>query len=194
VATDVRLSRFDHTVMIDREGRKVVRFNYVNSTSVTNTGVWLPAGAVIRDVIIQNVSGPANTHINVGWRDSHTTAFGHTWSALVHVQGLGTGTTWIRPHAVVSFSGATGVSPQIVEVHRGMALAIWHTVGIGTAAQRTGKGEYGAEGFYLERSFPLDLPIELTYQTGGAGSISGHVYIFFDQLHTGLIPAGTRGF
>src|SRR3990167_9256898 len=116
-----RLRHTDHSIMIDRQGRKVVRFQVVQNTTATNTNLFIPGGAVIRDVIVQQVTGVANAHIEVGFRGDHLGQ--HSYGALVHRLAVPTANdgTWVRPGATISAQGS-GLYPLITEVDRGTAL------------------------------------------------------------------------
>ena len=182
-ATDVRLSRFAHTVMIDRQGRKVVRIPYVRNTSPTNTGIWLPQGAVVRDVIVNNLGTGAgvttdllaDAHLDVGFGGNHTVATGH---ALVRQLGLNFG-DWQRPHFTATIRGARG-GYTFDGFHRGNALAF--------AIQGHRAGDVMFPGVYIERSYTIHVAggLEVTYTTNNVPGISGHIYIMYDSFHTGL--------
>ena len=184
-ATDLRLSRFTHNVMIDRQGRKVVRIPYVTNATTQNTGVWLPQGALVRDVIINNLGlgkgfgeNTADAHLDVGFAGNHRVAIGH---ALVRQLGLDAG-TWQRAHFTASRgAGKTGV--YIDAIHRGNALLALGGV------QGHRAGDSGFPGFYSEVPYLIHVAggLEVTYTTNAAGgSISGHIYILYDSLHTGV--------
>ena len=190
---NTRLRWTDHTIVIDRQGRKIVRFQFVQNATATNTNVFIPAGAVIRDVLIQLSAGAVNSHLEVGFRGDHFS--NHSFGALVHRMSLQTGDAWLRPHAVIVM-GEGSVRPRVAEVHRGVALAISHTV---TAAQNFGATNVQNSGFYVEIPYVVGGPnvlggipgaatglgVELQYRTSNTAGISGHVYVMFDSYHTG---------
>ena len=184
-ATDVRLSRFTHTVMIDRQGRKVVRIPYVTNTATQNTGVWLPQGALVRDVIINNLGAgrgsenlTADAHLDVGFAGNHRVAIGH---ALVRQMELVSG-TWQRAHFTASRgAGRTGV--YIDAIHRGNALLALGGV------QGHRAGDSGFPGLYVEVPYLIHVAggLEVTYTTNSPGSsISGHFYVIYESYHTGV--------
>ena len=204
-----RLSRNTHKIVIPRGyGAKVVRFPFsatatINSAS-TRTGIWLPMGAVIRDVIVYNGSKPqtwsSNTvigtsHLSVGFVSDHSATFSaihdHKASALVHALSLNTDKDFIRPHVQVSvYSGTMGGGRVIVASHRGAALADFHTAsGLVAAA-----GNKAQTGWYYEKAYVVDSPngIELTYAAYSpyGGGTSGHVYVLFDLFHVGVFGSG----
>ena len=183
-ATDVRLSRTVHSIMIDRQGRKVVRFPYVTNATTVQTGIFLPQGATVRDVIVQNLGtgkGEGNTtadaHLDVGFAGDHRVAIGH---ALVRQLGLER-EQWQRPHFTASFGGTTGF--YVNQIHRGNSLAF--------AIQGHRTGDSGRAGVYIETPYLIHVAggLEVTYTTNNTPGISGHVYILFDSYHTGLSTA-----
>ena len=180
-ATDVRLSRFAHTVMIDRQGRKIVRIPYVTNATTTNSGVWLPQGATVRDVVVNNLGSGrgqsdliADAHLDVGFAGNHRVAVGH---ALVRQLGLETG-LWQRPHFTASYGGTGGF--YVNASHRGGALAF--------VIQGHRTGDSGRAGVYIETPYLIHVAggLEVTYTTNNTPGISGHLYILYDSYHTGV--------
>ena len=193
-ATDVRLSRFAHTVMIDRQGRKVVRFSYVTNTAATRTGIWLPRGATVRDVIVQNVSGSGQTdppasdvnpepHLNVGFAGEHVVSLPHS---LVNRMHLTRTAEWVRPgprYRTVTKAGGEGQWFHVIASHRGEAIAdTCGRGGVSTAPLGAGCT------FYFERPLEIHFAggLELVYQTSNTPGISGHLYLLYDSYHTGV--------
>ena len=181
-SANTRLRWTDHTIVIDRQGRKVVRFQFVQNATATNTNIFVPGGAVIRDVLVQQVVGAANAHLEVGFRGDHLGQ--HSYSALVHRLALPAASdgTWVRPGATISAEGS-GLYPIITEVHRGVALLLAsHTT---TLAVKFQGGSY-QPGFYAETAYPVPaVGVELQYRTSNTGGLSGHVYVMYDLYHTG---------
>lgn len=166
-----RLSRFDHRIFIPRQGTQIVRFA-VNSTAATyqsDSGVTLPAGALVRDVIIQNLNPKAlgTYHLAVGFLGNHAAA---TADALVTAQALNAGEEWLRPHT--TGAGIGSVSGAYLANHRGLLLATRHA------------------GQTIERSYLITAPTGLTVsysaQPGTSAAVRAHVFILFDRLHTAV--------
>ena len=194
-ATDLRLSRNTHNVMIDRQGRKIVRFPYVTNTGATRTGIWLPRGAVLKDIIVQNLSGSGQTdapasdvnpepHLNVGFAGEHVVSLPHS---LVNRMHLTRTAEWVRPgprYRTVVVSGGSGTQFHVIASHRGEAIAdTCGRGGVSTAPQANA----GCL-FYQDRALEIHFAggLELVYQTSNTPGISGHVYLLFDSYHTGL--------
>lgn len=199
-ATDVRLSRFAHTVMIDRQGRKVVRFPFVTNSTNQATSLWLPQGAVVRDVMVQNLPGSQGgdksiMHLNVGFRGNHA---GAEYHAFVNRLNLGSTDEWIRPGAHIGVSPGTGGLGRRYHVgasHRGAALA-YFAAGGGIPIGEGAGGPVGwHQGFYLEVPFVVHMAggIELSYQTSNTPGLSGHVYVIYDSYHTGVSTTPAYG-
>lgn len=204
-----RLRYTDHSIMIDRQGRKVVRFQATTNASPTNTNVFLNGGAVIRDVIVQNMAAGA-THIGVGFRGSHLGT--HNAVALVHELSLSTA-GFLRPGAVIAQSGPSAIGNtqyaksggdlgmfwNVVGNHRGVALSYSHVVG--TYGQQSGgrllnnaaglSGMYPS-GFYMEVAYVVpEAGVELVYITS-SGDVKAHVFVMFDAYHLGSMGTDYR--
>ena len=234
-ATDVVLERTVHQVMIDREGRKVVRFQITGGATATRTGIWFGRGDVIRDVLVNVTSGPYGSvqpstpdtgatggqtpHLNVGFAGAHTlstlglsawginntSSGGSTGftsppnSVLVHAMGLTSDSArtqeWIRPHVQMTLAGTAGAIASYLFVansHRGIALAITQTGRSCTTSMSLAVGcHYGS---YFEVPYTVPTDLEVTYTTTTSPGLSGHVYIFFDQMHTGSAYGPASGF
>jgi len=193
-ATDVRLSRTVHTILIDRQGRKIVRFPYVTNTGTTRTGIWFPRGAIIYDLLVQNVSNSGQTdapasdvnpepHLNVGFAGEHVVSLTHS---LVNRMHLTRTAEWVRPgprYRTVTKAGGSGQLFHVIASHRGEALA--DTCGRGGVS-----GPPLVEGctFYFERPMEVHFAggLEVTYNTSNTPGISGHVYLLYESFHTGL--------
>ena len=187
-----------HKIIIPRGyGSKVARFEFRTATDTTRSGLWLPQGAVIRDVLVQRTSisqrvagGTENNrpHLNVGFIGDHSPGLmaNHAKSLLIHALSLETGDDFIRPH--VQASALNSTTPYaVLNSHRGLALASWHTAGnFGTTSFNPG--------WYYEKNFVVNSPggVEVTYQTSAAVGVVGHVYIMFDLYHVGAIGSGIK--
>ena len=122
-----RLDRFTHKVVLPRQGTQISKFG-VNSTSATyqtDSGLVLPQGALIRDVVIQNLNplGLGQYHLSVGFLGNHAVA---TAIALAQTVALTSSDEWIRPHMVGGFGTGLG-GGTLTGNHRGTALSDYHT-------------------------------------------------------------------
>lgn len=168
-----RLDRFTHKIVIPRQqGLRVSRFSVTNATAATNqaAGITLPAGAVVRDVVIQNLAprGVGTYHVSVGFAGNHAVAA--NVNALVNTQALTSPDEWIRPHASVMTAGGNVAS------HRGVAL------------------EYHVSGYRVERPYMVHVAsgLDVTYAVdpGTTAGARVHVYIIWSQYHTGINRLG----
>ena len=182
-----KLDRFTHKIVVPRsQGRTISKFAAVAATSNTNqaSGVSIPAGAVIRDVIIQNLNprGIGTYHVSVGFAGNH--AVSANVNALVSVQALNSPDEWLRPH-LVSAAGAITVAAD--GNHRGAALSDFH-------ASTCNGGVCGGPPLYRERSYMVHVAsgLDVTYaiNPGTAGAARLHIFIFWDRVHTGLNRQG----
>ena len=182
-----RLRYTDHSIVIDRQGRKVVRFQVVQNATAVNTNVFIPGGAIIRDVMVQQVTGAANAHLEVGFRGDHLGA--HNLSALVHRLALpaANDATFVRPGATFDADG--GTYPVVAAVHRGSALATYHLVATSVKFQG---GSY-QPGFYVETAYSVPaVGVELAYRTSNTAGLSAHVFVLFDLFHVGSMGSDYR--
>lgn len=199
-ATDLRLSVNTHNVMIDRQGRKVIRFPFVTSTGTTKTGLWIPRGAVIRDILVQSTYYGAQTltqgegafgnntnpepHLNVGFAGNHAVSVNHSLIDRMHLSGQA---EWIRPGLGLTSTPYTGGpggmhSSTGFGVHRGFALAKAPRGAVSTWANHAGLMAAIEVPYMVTEQGGL----ELTYQTSNTPNVVGHVYVIFDSYHTGL--------
>lgn len=199
------ISTTRHRIFLLSQGtNRMVRFPFVTNSARTRTGVWLPQGSVVRDVIVHNTGKSVTgvgaidnppAHLNVGFLGDHAATFpefnNHTNTAFIHAMSLATDKDWIRPHVQLGFAG--GPSPTLILTsHRGVALARWHTSTVSTVGGVDLVTARGGVGFYFEKSYVVDAPngIEIVYQTSARNGISGHVYLLYDQLHVSAVPSG----
>ena len=165
-----RINQFQHKFVLPRQGTQIVRFavNSVSATYQTDSGIVLPGGALIRDVVIQNLSprGLGTYHLSVGFLGNHAVA---TANSLVNTQALSSPDEWLRPH----FTTVPGtVCPgNICANHRGTALALHYS-----------------SGFFGERAYSVHvstgLQVSYSAQPGTGAAVRAHVYILFDRLHS----------
>ena len=195
-ATDIRLSRFTHTVMIDRQGRKVVRFPFATSTAQTRTGIWIPQGAIIRDILVQNVfygsqaagsvedNVNSEPHLNVGFSGEHAVSVSHSLVNRMHLFGQ---PLWVRPGIGQVFRPYTGAIGGRFEdtgfgVHRGQALAVAPRGAVSGPANHQGSSSAREVSYVVH----VGSGLELVYQTSGAPNTTGHVFVIYESYHTGV--------
>ena len=172
-----RLRTTDHKIIIPRQGTQISRFSVSTSAATyqSDSGIVLPAGAVVRDVIIQNLNplGLGTYHLSVGFLGNHAVA---TSVALAQIQALNSPDEWLRPHMVVTGGSAGGFTTWVS--HRGTALQLAH----GAAA-----------GFFIERSYLIHvatgLGVSYSAQPGsklaaGSNFVVAHVFVLWQKLHS----------
>lgn len=190
-----KLDTGTHKLVIDRQGRRVVRFPVNNATTATNqsTGITIPQGAVIRDVIVQNLNplGLATTyHLSVGFGGNHAVAA--NVDALVSILALNSPDEWLRPHMVCAASaGAPNASCARGSAnHRGTALSFFHA-DITAGGSNSGISMYRENAYIVHVQSGLDVVYSVAVP-GVSGGARAHVYIIFDQYHTGINRQGLR--
>ena len=181
----------DHKIIIPRQsGLKVSRFSVANGATATNvnSGITLPQGAVVRDVLIQNLNPDGRTttyHISVGFGGNHAVAA--NVDALVSVQALTSPDEWLRPH-IIRAAGALGGGAGLAN-HRGVALSDYHAQ-IYAGASGTGMP------YYVERQYLIHVAsgLDVMYAVNVPGVTNGgarlHVFIIWSQYHSGLNRLG----
>lgn len=205
-ATDLRISVNSHNVMIDRQGRKVVRFPFVTNATTTKTSVWIPRGSIIRDILVQSTyygaqaltqgegAGGSNTnpepHLNVGFAGNHAVSLTHALVDRMHLAGQ---PEWIRPGLGLWFSPAVGGVGGAhystgFGVHRGFALASAPRGAVSAPGNHQGL----MASFEIVKLVTEQGGLELTYQTSNTPNVVGHVYVIFDSYHTGLSTQPTQ--
>lgn len=166
-----------HKMRIDTSGAyKIVRFPYVTSAGVTDTGITLPAGALVTDVAVEVVTGlyaPTDVHIDVGFNGNHTVA---TRNALVSRLRINNpGFQFVHAGSVAGGAAANSIAAN----HLGAAIS--HTTALGA------NGTLTVPKAYLVH---VNSGLNLTYDTSNVAGIGGHVYIFFRMLHVGANGQG----
>jgi hypothetical protein len=190
-----KLDRFTHKIVIPRDAaRNISRFavNAAATAYQSDSGIFLPSGAMITDVIIQNLTpntGSQTSHLSVGFLGNHAVAVNN---ALVNMVGLHTGTfgsgaaEWIRP-GIVQLANQT--ASQAFVSNRGLALK-FHV------GNQSGGDGVGVGNFYMETSYLIHVATGLgvsyspTVTTGA--NIRAHVFIYWSKFHTSVnrSPAG----
>lgn len=190
-----QINRFrvtDHKITLPRQsGNKISRFS-VNSTAATyqtNSGIDLPAGALIHDIVIQNLNplGLGTYHLSVGFLGNHSVA---TAISLVQVQALNSPDEWLRPHWIGGFGTGLG-GGTLTGNHRGTALSDYHTsLCLGGVCGSTAAGISR----YIERPYLIHVATGLTVsysaQPGTAAAVRAHVFLLWTQFHSGVNRLG----
>lgn len=192
-----RFRTTDHKIVLPRQsGTKISRFSVTNSTTATNqsSGITLPQGALVRDVIIQNLAPDGRTttfHISVGFAGNHAVAA--NVNALVDAQALTSPDEWLRPHLVLA-AGSYGIIAA--GNHRGVALSQYHNL-VCLGGVCSGLTTVGGISTYRETPYLIHVAsgLDVTYAINvpGVTNNSGarlHVFIVWQQFHTGINRLG----
>jgi len=174
-----RIDQFTHKIVLPRQGVQISRFavNSVSATYQTDSGLVLPQGALIQDVIIQNLNpqGLGTYHLSVGFLGNHAVA---TSNSLVTTQALSSPDEWLRPHMQEAASG-TGALFYFSGTHRGAALVrflVGHANGIGD------------RGIYTEKAYLVHvatgLQVSYSAQPGTGAGLRAHVLVIWQRLHS----------
>ena len=184
-----RIDRETHKIVLPRQGTQISRFA-VNSTAATyqtNSGIVIPQGGLIRDVIIQNLAprGLGTYHLTVGFLGDHSVA---TANSLVSTQALTSPDEWLHPHLVAS----AGLPPTGSGTHRGTALGIFHAQ-VYAGASGTGTALYREIPYLVHVA--TGLQVSYSAQPGTAAAVRAHVFIIWDRLHSAAnsLPFRTLG-
>lgn len=186
----------DHKIVIPRQASsKIVRFSVNNVTTATNqsAGITIPAGALIREVIIQNLNpkgGGTTYHLSVGFAGNHAVAA--NVNALVSAQALNSPDEWLRPHLVLAVGAPTAIAAGN---HRGAALSVYHASGCGGGDAACGGNNGTGTDIYRERPYLVHVAtgLDVTYAVAVPGLSGGarlHVFIEWTQFHTGINRLG----
>lgn len=188
-----RMRTTDHRIVLPRQGTQIVRFavNNAAATYQTDSGVTLPQGAVVRDVVIQNLNpqGLGQYHLTVGFLGNHAIA---TADALVAAQALSSPDEWLRPHRVLR-GGGDSLRGTLLGNHRGTALSDYHqTLCLGGVCGATAAGisRYWEVPYLIHVS--TGLTVSYSAQPGSGAGLRAHVYILYDRLHSpaNVVPFG----
>ena len=165
-------SRTNHALRINTTGAyKIFRFPYVNNTSPTATGLIIPSGGIVTDVIVERITIGDGAHINVGFAGNHAVA---SWNALVSALAVDQ-RGFVRAH-LGQYSGTvvTDLLAQLGPFGSHAGLAMRHMVGAPSRSM-------------LVRPYTVHVAsgLEITYNTASFAGIGGHVYIYWTQTHVG---------
>jgi len=187
VAQVNRLRITDHKIIVPRQAGTVVSKFAVNAASATyqtDSGIALPGGAVIRDVIVQNLNplSLGTYHLSVGFLGNHAVA---TANALVNQVDLTPSVEWLRPGLVGSAGGGPGAVAR--GTHRGSALADFH-------ASVCSGGVCGGPTIYREMPYVVHvgsgLTVSYSAQPGTGNALRAHVHIIWQKMHVGVNRQG----
>jgi hypothetical protein len=178
-----KLDRFTHKIVIPRDAaRNISRFavNVRTGTVYQSVGTSLPQGALITDIIIQNLSPITGqtSHLSIGFTGNHVVGFSNSLAGPIDLTGSATnvgtgGAEFIRP----SFSSGGSASTT----HRGAAL-IYRPAGANHVAIEVPYLIHVASG----------LDVTFTSNGSTASPINAHVFVYWSKFHTSLnrSPAG----
>ena len=187
-----RLTLQTHRIVVDRHGRQVAWFAVNQNPGITSnatTGVTIPGGAVVRDVIIQNLAPAGVTsafHISVGFGGNHAVA--QNQRALVDAQALTSPDEWLRPHMVCTGAAASAAQCLLGGAnHRGTAISFFH-------AQITVNASVANASVYREIPYIVHTStgLDVVYGTQVPASQNArlHVFILYDLFHTKINRLG----
>jgi hypothetical protein len=190
-----KLDRFTHVVRLPREAAmNYTKFPVViggggASVYQTAAGASLPQGALIRDVVVQNLQalGEGTGHLSVGFLGNHSVAVSN---ALVNALWLTreqsgtnsiTGVEFLRP-GYVSDPGTIGVAATPgLATHRGLALLAVHAAVIsGTTLNIRFEVPY-----LIHVASGLDVSYSVNPGDDPMG-VSAHVTIYWQKYHVGV--------
>lgn len=176
-----KLTRFTHEIELSRLSlRKISRIPFHTNATTINTRIYMPVGALIRDVVIYN-SNPsigddniASPHIEVGFAGNH--AVSGDVSGLVRPLVMertvsGTDANWYFPTQTFT----TANNARITMPHVGTALAT-------VASSHVTSGQDRHYSPYLVHVIG---GLEVTYRTSAATGMNGHIYVIWDDMHLG---------
>lgn len=152
---------------------KIFRFPYVTTTAPTSTGLVIPSGGIVTDVMIERITILDGAHIDVGFDGNHAAASWNALASRVAVDQRGP----IRAHLTIQGALADNATTNPTAVgasHIGLELR--HMVSI------TGSGKA-----FVIRPYVVHASSGLTirYNTSAGAGIGGHVYIYWLQTHVG---------
>ncbi len=183
-----------HFLVLDQQmTTKIIKVPYSNVTSAGNkiqTGVQIPKGAAVRDVLIEILTGALSAHLaigidagEVGGNDAgfcgffSTTIVGIAGAALGSTGGVGVqanAATWMHCHAVLTQSTANLMDVIITGFHSGALMS---------------RGAIGAQAVHAGSYFRFPfigngVAKTLVYTTGPQAGVAatGNFYIIYEEL------------
>lgn len=176
-ASVAKLDRFTHKIVVPRDASTNITKFPVNSIAVVyqgDAGASLPGGALVRDVIIQNLSPITgqSVHVSVGFLGNHIVGVSNSLlNAYDVTSNAANAPEWKR---------ATYTSAQVsIATHRGTALILSHG---------------STQTYEVPYLVHVDTGLSLSYSTNAttASAARVHVFIIWNRFHTGVNrqPAG----
>jgi len=156
-------------------GKYAVKIPFSKSTTEADTGIDLPAGSIVTDVLIDVVTNASGATIDVGLLSTESSG-----NADGFVDGASCATaTKVRPGATVT----TGSSEVYLSAStRGVLLVDTFTAGADSA---------GDVGTYVEKNHVCDgTTVSVTYTTSDH-TVAGYIYLFVES--PGIKPVGFSG-
>ena len=174
-----KMDRFTHKIVIPRNAvDRVSRFSVSVSGAATyqvDSGLALPPGALIREVLVQNNHVVGNTtvgtyHISVGFLGNHTVGVAN---ALANIYPLNLGVTWL----MAPFSTVNAGTLHVTANHRGIAL-LGPTIAAGTPALPVPYLVHVQGGLQVSYSTSASTVYDQVF------GHNVHVYILWQQFHS----------
>ena len=172
----------DHSTIINKQvPQKVVRIPFATSSTLVSTGVTIPKGAAVRDVLIEVTVAATGAHIAIGTLPSETggDSGGFCSGGLVRVGDTPTfgksieSTGWHKCHAVL-ITGS-GVASAI-----GFVYGAFHS---GAYISRGGIGGATSHaGSYVRFPYVGDGVAKTVSYMTTPHTVAGHFYLIFDEL------------
>ena len=196
--TIASITQGDHSVVLDRQGsRKIIRipFNGLSDGgSRTDTGIDIPAGMAVHDVLIEVTQGAHRAHIAVGISSGQTggdddgfcagstTIVGDAATKGKSISDAG----WSRCHATMgTLTAGVGFDFYFTGFHSGALLS---RGSIGNNTHTASSAILPHAGSYIR--FPFignGTAKRVVYTVGGTAAsttVSGHIYLVVDDLGT----------
>lgn len=179
----------EHKLQIGTSGAmKVIRLPVSTNTSPVSTGYYIPEGALVKGVAVRvDTPGATVAHIDVGFGGNHAYAFRNALANRLQMGPSSTAgsrgfNTYLNPTGVAGATWPDSGIQSIPTNHLGVLLS--HNA---VSAGQTNRVYNGGVLVHTTGG------IEVTYTTSNTASVGGHLYVFFEMLHTGRIPQG-QGF
>ena len=195
-ASVAKLDRFTHKIVVPRDAAvNITRFPVSQSGSASvyqvDAGASLPQGALIRDVIVQNLGTAAGGggvlstyHLSVGFLGNHIVGTSNSVVDRVDLTGF---VEWLRP-SYINDAGTLAIAATPGKTtHRGAAMISTHAFSVGgnnvTIRFETPYLVHSASGLSLSYSVPATVPLTPYIL---------HVSVYWQKFHTGVNrqPAG----
>ena len=164
----------EHRVVVDLQGAsKVVRIPFATNTALVDTGVQIPVGAVVNDILLEVTVASTTGHIAVGLIGGNTAGFCSGGLTLVgDTAAIGKSlesTGWHRCHAVLATSQLSYNDAVAVAFHSGALIS---RGAIGTTLTHSGS--------YFRFPYVANSAANVGYRT--KGTVAGHIYLLMQPL------------